>query len=254
MFSSDQRALMAYHGRQAPSASLFRKAARANERMRRDRFNATLQRGRLNRMLRTATVRRGFMPAIVSRGEKKTMDTAEAVYACDTTGSVTVLNALANGTSAITRIGDKVTMTAVQLRGFIGPVDETTADSLCRIMLVYDKSSNGGALPAITDILKSSTSNSFNNLDNRRRFTVLRDVKVAIGKSINTATQAVSNSPNIYPVDIYAKVNLPVIYGGAGAAIGDIQEGSLLLVTVGSQNPLAGGMFRGTARIRFTDA
>jgi hypothetical protein len=261
MFSSDQRAIAAYHHRNAPSPGLFRAAARASERLRANRFNAILSRAdvsrrtsNLNRMLRTAHVRRGFAPAIVSRGEKKTIDTGYATYVCDNVGTVNVLNGVANGTSAVTRIGDRVTMVSIQLRGFIGPVDDTTADSMCRVMLVYDKSSNGGALPSITDILKDSNSASFNNLDNRRRFSVIRDIKVAVGKSVNTATQAISNSPNIYPVDVYTKVNLPVIYGGAGGAIGDIQEGSLLLVTIGSTNPNAGGSFNGTARIRFTDA
>lgn len=252
MFSSDQRALMAYHGRNAPSASLFRAAARANERLHVNRFNAMANRVRLNRRLASATVRgiRGYPRDFGRRyGEKKVIDTANANYACDTTGTVTCLNPCSQGTSSITRIGDKIVVKQVQVRGEVHPVDAATADSLCRVIVVQDMQPNGAGVAAITDILKSANANSFNNLDNRRRFKILKDAKMAVGMRANGDT----NSPNVYPIDMFIKCNIPTIYGGNAGTAADIQENSIYLVTVGSQATGLGGQLSATCRVRFTD-
>lgn len=187
--------------------------------------------------------------------EKKLIDTAQATYALDTTGSVTLMNGCSQGTDFTNRIGRKYTNVAVQLEGQIGPADNVTqlVGSKCRVMVVYDAQPNG-ALPAITDVLTAATANSFMNLNNRDRFKVLIDHNVTLGGVQETATQAVAACPNVDNVSYYKKVNLETICDGTGATVADIQSGSIFLLTIGSQAAGLGHIFVGALRVRFIDA
>ena len=120
--------------------------------------------------------------ALLGLMEKKVVETASASYACDTTGSVTLVNGMAQGSDFTNRIGRKYTNVAVQLEGYLGPQDSNVGTTKCRIMLIYDAQPNG-ALPAITDVLTASTSNAFMNLNNRDRFKVLCDENYTLGQS-----------------------------------------------------------------------
>lgn len=199
------------------------------------------------------TVKQLVAQALMQVVEKKWVDIAEAAYACDTTGTITALNLTAEAAGPSGRIGRKITMTAVQLAGTIQPFDNITQAAHCKVLLIYDKQPNG-ALPAMTDIFVASTSNSFMNLNNRDRFQVLAVHDVAIGTQDNTATQAFAGSPTVHVVKTYKTINLPTIYDGATAAIGDVQTGSLLLVTVGDRAAGLGGVFFGAVRTRYGDA
>ena len=60
--------------------------------------------------------------------EKKFKDISQTAYGCDTTGSVTVLNSIDEGTGVSQRVGRRVCMKSVQLRGFINPKMELLLD------------------------------------------------------------------------------------------------------------------------------
>ena len=117
-----------------------------------------------------------------SRDERKVIDVDPALYAGDTTGSVTLLNGVATGTDFTDRIGRKIVMRSLYLRGTLSPVDGITLDNMCRVLIVYDMQSNGAA-PAITDVLKSATSIAQLNMNNRDRFRVIMDKQFAVGLS-----------------------------------------------------------------------
>lgn len=191
--------------------------------------------------------------ALLGLIEKKVIDTAEAAYACNTTGSVTLVNGCAQGTDFTNRVGRKYTNLSVQMQGKIHPVDTTTGSTKCRVMLVFDTQPNG-ALPSITDVLTASTSNSFMNLNNRDRFKVLCDHNVVVGAVSDVATQAFAMSPTVHNVSFYKKISLETINDGTSAAIGDIQSGSIFLLTIGDQGAGLGASFVGAIRVRFADA
>lgn len=196
-------------------------------------------------------------PAMVSgRGpEKKVIDTASATYACDTTGSVTFISGAAQGTDFNQCLGRKYNLVTVQLEGSLQVQDATVGGSHCRVMVIYDEQPNG-AVPAITDILTASSSNSFMNLNNRDRFKVLFEQDVALGGVSNVATQAFAGSPTTDVVKCFRKLsNLPVVRNGAAttAAITNYQTGTLLLVTIGDQAAGEGYNFIGACRVRFID-
>jgi len=202
---------------------------------------------------------RGFRPGFGQsgvKGEKKVTDLASATYAMDTTGSVTALNLCAQGTDYTNRVGRITKPVSVQVRGYTAAQALTGGNnsSLLRAMLVWDSQPNGGALPAITDILTAAVGTAFNNLSNRDRFKIIRDEKIPVGEIVNTATQAFSNYlPQ--KIDWWVPLGADYVtqYGGTGATIGDVQHGSLLLVTLGTSAAGVGHNLVANTRVRFTD-
>jgi len=209
-----------------------------------------------NRSMAPAASRGFFGPQRRGSKELKVIDTAAATYACDTTGSVTLINGVATGSDYSNRIGRKITIKSAQLMGLVQPeASAASGPTKYRVMLVWDSQPNG-VIATIADIFTAATSAGFLNLANRERFRVLKDVQGVIGYSLidTTATQAVAVSPNpgCRNVSVFKRLNLDTIYDGTGAVIGDVQTGALLLVTIG--NLAAGANFIGAARVRFTDA
>lgn len=198
-----------------------------------------------------------YMPSSSTRyavPEKKCVDVASATYLCDTTGSVTALNLIDEGTTESSRIGRRVQIKSVQLRGMVDPVDGSTSACFARVMLIWDKQVNG-VIATIAQILSAATSNSFMNLDNRERFVVLMDKPFAVGAFSNVATTAYAQSPTVHAVNEYKQLpaNSYTIYDGTGSGIGDINTGALYLVTIGNQAAGAGARLVATTRVRYTD-
>lgn len=189
-----------------------------------------LQRQPLYRAPAVSEMRR----AVANSKESGFVDLATAQYPMDTTGSITLLATVPQGASVNQRIGKKALWKSVQCRGYI--TNSTTASSNdVAFLIVYDKRPTG-ALPAVTDILVASTSQSFNNDANSGRFSVLKRYDTmllgAITGTIATEqlTDTTAQSADFY-LDLKQK---PVVFKAAGTgAIGDIEEGALYLVTVG---------------------
>jgi len=179
--------------------------------------------------------------------ESKVIDTPEAIYACDTTGSVTPLNLVAIGDEYNQRLGRQISLKSVAYRALISFQDAiNTLPNLCQIMLVWDNYPKG-SLPAITDILSYSTSTSFMNLANRSRFFILADDTISLG-------QAVGSAPNVYDNYIYKELAGVATYGGTTATMADLLGGAIYLVTLGYQGAGQGHNAAISARVRFTDA
>lgn len=196
------------------------------------------------------------MPSPRSTGQRslmeaKVVDTDPATYNMDTTGTVTLLNGVATGSDYTDRVGRKIILKSVYVRGIIKPVDTQTSDVLCRMMLVYDMQSNGAA-PAITDILKSSTSTAQLNMNNRDRFKIIMDKVVALGA--RDISSGYTGMVNVVPVKKYKKLRHETIYSGTLSTVASIATGGLYLVTIGDQTSGLGGLLSCSVRTRFIDA
>lgn len=207
----------------------------------------------------TPSVRNRY-PKLATRGwnnnnaELKYTDIANTSYAADTTGSITALNLTAVGDDNTTRDGRQICNRSIHIQGILAPVDDTTNANFARLMLIWDAQPNSGSLPSMTDILVASTSCSNLNLNNRERFTILRDLKFAQGKVDTTASSAFSNGSNTHVVDLFYNLkDVKTTYSGTTATIGSVATGSLLMVTIGSVAAATGGIFGVTTRLRFTD-
>lgn len=167
--------------------------------------------------------------------EKGYVDVPEATYALNTTGSIVLLNAVAQGAAVTQRVGKKIIMKGLQCRGAMSG-DATAIVNDVAYMIVYDKRPTG-ALPTITDILVSVSPRSMNNDANAGRFSILKRVDEVLlgnpsvtGVVANALTEVTAMGTDWW-LDLKSK---PVTYKAAGTgAIGDIEEGALYLVTVG---------------------
>jgi len=190
------------------------------------------------------------------RKELKYVDIAEATYACDTTGTVTYLNLLAVGDDNNTRDGRQVTVKSVAIHGYLTPVDNVTATSISRVLFVWDNAANSGSPTAaqmIALVLNASSGTAFPTIDNAQRFTILRDIKNVIGGNNNTATQTYAYSPTVALIDEYIKINQVTQYSGTTAAASSIQNGALMMITIGDQAAGVGCKLVASIRTRFTD-
>lgn len=196
----------------------------------------------------------GFYGASVrSPAERKVIDTANATYAVNTTGSVTLLNGVATGTDFTERIGRRVKCVALQVRGYGGYDTNSAGNSqLIRFLLVEDMQTNG-VLAGVTDILQTAHPASFMNMNNRERFRVICD-KTFILASLTSAA-ANCATPSVFKFDIYKKINVPVTFEGTSNTVGSISSGALLAVWVGSTAAGTNDAYANcTFRVRFTDA
>lgn len=175
----------------------------------------------------------------VSRGdflrEPGFVDLAVATYPMNTTGSITLLNTVPEGAGTSERIGKRIGLKSLQVRGS-ALSDTATLTAVGTALIVYDKRPTG-ALPAITAILNTANSQSFNNDQNSGRFRIIRRMNFAF--SGNNATAGQINDNSIHVVDEFIALGMkPQVFkaptGGSGA-IADIDEGALYLVTVGDK-------------------
>lgn len=161
----------------------------------------------------------------------------------------TLLNGLANGSDASTRIGRKVNIKSLLIRWSFATATTTTWDSNFRILVVYDKQANAAA-PAITDILLTDNFNSQNNLSNRDRFITLADFMTPrnVGGSNNSCVAADNGV-------IFKKLNLETMFNaGSAGTIGDITSGSIYYFVAQTGAALVANIAQSTrVRIRYTD-
>ena len=139
-------------------------------------------------------------------------------YCCYLT--ITVLNDVAQGTTAITRLKRKILMKSVLVQGTL-----TNSSGQGRILIVYDRQANGAA-PAATDVLTSNTIMAIQNLDNRDRFIILADIFPYAQDETLAAGNNGSGLRGIMAYKRYIKCNLETIYGGNAGTIADINSGS----------------------------
>ena len=170
-------------------------------------------------------------PQKALKAETKYFDTATAVYALNTTGSVTHLDIVPTGSTTTTRDGRKWRNLSVQVRGRAA-ADTTTTISNGMAMVVWDRQPNK-ALAAVTDILDANTWESFPKRENAQRFKILKTWRWAFSGNVTTPSTGVEN----FDVNEYIKLPAECIAettsADATGVIGNRITGALLLVTTG---------------------
>lgn len=195
---------------------------------------------------RWVAAQKGLNRRGVASRETGFVDLASAGYALDTTGSVTLIATIPQGASVNQRVGKKILLKSLQIRGlcFNGT---TAAINDVAFLIVYDKRPTG-SLPAVSDILVSASASAFNNDANSGRFEIIkREDFVLLGNQAAAAnyTEQMAVSSDCY-IDLRSRQS---VFKAAGTgAIGDIEEGALYLVTVGNS---AAGTGAATAQLAF---
>lgn len=182
---------------------------------------------------------------LLSTGELKAVDTV-VNQAADTTGGVVLLSGIARGDDINQRAGREVTLRSIECR-FLGRVTAGTGiDQQHRLLIVYDRQSNGAA-PSVADVLVPANVLSPRNLENRRRFKVLYD------RYFQLSASGESGSEKVFK--FYRRLRHPMVFNAGNAGtVSDITSGALYAVILGSQAAGAtAGNINGRVRVRYED-
>lgn len=168
-------------------------------------------------------------------------------------GTISLIATIPQGASVQSRVGKKVLLKSLQAHGICSNGTTATYNDVT-LLIVYDRRPTG-SLPAITDILTQVSSFAFNNDANSGRFRILKRIDMSMIGNYSSVTGFVTES-SVKSMDFYLDLRgLPTVFKAAGTgAIGDIEEGALYCVSVGSQ--LAGttaASSQMTFRTRFLD-
>lgn len=198
-------------------------------------------------------INRANRGAMLNRGELKYVD-ADMFTSPPTpvsgTPTFTLLNGTAAGTGASDRIGTEITMKSISVRGtWLQNTSLTSGTSnYVRMLLVYDSQSNGSA-PTAAELLTGSGMFAHKNLDNRKRFKILKDKLFIL---LPTSGSNSSGGPQAVNFKFYRKLNAKTEYKGTTAAITSIATGAIYLVCL-AQAAANGPSFTGSSRIRYDD-
>lgn len=186
--------------------------------------------------------------------ERKNIDVLNtaAIVAATTTSSLFLLNGVDDGALATQRVGRRITMTSLEIR-WSGSFAATTAGSSpLRLVVIYDKQTNGLA-PLATDVFQVDLISSMMNLGNSRRFKVIIDELVE-----NVSSAGPSGWNRKLWRDFTAKGTQPGLEvsfnANSTANVDSIQTGSLYAFVWQNGNLITAAPTQALySRVRFTD-
>jgi len=186
---------------------------------------------------------------ITASKETGFVDVAAASYAMDNAGTITHLSVIPQGASVSERVGKKVILKSLQFRGYVSNLT-TAVFNDCAILIVYDRRPTG-VLPAVTDVLNTSSALSMNNDANSGRFQIVRRFDFELIGNATLLTEGSAKSAD-YFVDLKSK---PWVAKALGTGvIADVEEGALYAITVGVAAPgQTAAQLTGGYRLRFVD-
>ncbi len=154
---------------------------------------------------------------------------------------ITLLNGLSKGDDFDDRDGRVVRVKSIQI-SLIYEMSTVATFTQMRIMVVLDKQPNEMTL-VINDLLDSSALQSFRNLDNRKRFVILRNEIVSM---------SISGAQGGY-FEYYKKFNLKTIYDDSDVGdIADISTNAIYLILLSNEPTNLPTVIRST-RVRYID-
>lgn len=189
-----------------------------------------------------------YRPRSFTQGEWKYLDTTINV-AVDQVGSFTLLNGLVPGSGASQRIGQKVSIMTMEFRLNSRCTPGTGIDQVHRLLFLLDRQANGAAPAALTDFLNAGNYQGLRQLNNRRRFKVLKDYYFNVNATGEAGSQRV-----IYK---YMKFRRPIVVeynAGIAGTIADIVSNAMYFIPIGqiAAGATAGSVV-GYVRLRYTD-
>lgn len=180
---------------------------------------------------------------------------ASTPFAPEATTTGGCINQVPLGNSSITRVGRKLNITAVAIRGrcYAGTTGTVQKGTM---LLVWDRNVNqSAALPAWNTILNSQTSIALTNKDNAPRFKILRRWDYEFTGN-QTAGQI--NDKGLYSIDEFVKMKNKITLFTTADSTGlypNMMEGGLLLYFVSdTATATAAPRFEVNTRIYYNDA
>lgn len=187
--------------------------------------------------------------------ELKFKDTTYALNTPNAAGTITndTLAALSEGNTDQTRIGNKINVKSIMLRGR-ALIDNTAAaantSDVLRIIVYLDRQANG-ATAAVTDILATGNWRSFNNLDNNDRFRTLCEWTC----SLNVGGATPSGGAYVFgrktkEFFLKAKLGQDFKYKGNAGTVADLASSNIGVLAISAQGTV---QLEYIARLKFVD-
>jgi len=217
---------------------------------------------------RRATKRSGYALArrLAINRERKYVDTSINALPFDNDNlatSTVSLNIVQQGDGTTERIGKKITLKAVQIKGAISAGEESNVSA--SLLLVYDRNPNQqAALPLPQDVLSGNSlafgGAGLSNRDWSERFKILRRWNYAVTSGDSATHAYAAGYPaggSVIPVDEYVDLKGRITEWTAASSTGAVNtmvKGSLFLLAIannanGAQTPT----FSGVSRIDYED-
>jgi len=193
--------------------------------------------------------------------EKKFFDTAFGWVALDIAGGQIVQNSfnlIPAGVTESQRIGRKCTIVSISFRLRItwGAQLTDPEENSVRVILYVDHQANGAtAVPA--QLLEIFAYDSYRNLENISRFTVLYDrfydmISSGAGSGLDEF------SPTVIWMQYHKKCNIPIEFSGVTGNLGEVKSNNIGMLVVPKFDNTGGGVTTqggsGRCRVRFTDS
>jgi len=144
------------------------------------------------------------------------------------------LNLVQAGSAFYQRIGSKINIKSIEVSGVIEQGATAGYMAKLRYLIVYDRQSNG-AYPTLQNILQDNDGNlTFNsgvNMQNRARFSIIRDKRFVIDSGAGLQKQ----------IHEYCKGRWESDYGTTTGLIGDVRSGALYFIAFGQGFGAGGG-------------
>lgn len=177
------------------------------------------------------------------------------IFSIDTTGEVPTtgqLNLVPQGTDEDERIGNKLVIKSIQMRGTLvySPGASANATDVSHMYLVLDTQANGAAA-GVTDVFNTNNlALAMRNHDNQKRFKILKHFTHEWNAMAGVTT---AYNQMAQPYSFYTKCNIPINYSGATGAITEIRKNNLFLLagTAGQTDDLISVL--GLTRITYSD-
>lgn len=137
---------------------------------------------------------------------------------------ITHVNCVPQGATVANRIGNKIMMKSIHLKGTISAAAAVLSNA--RVMLIYDKQPNG-AFPTFADIITDQPGGvsgfySSLNIANKSRFSVIRDQFFNFDPA-----QSLQHT-----INWYCKGRWETEYGANGGTVADFRTGAIFLVAL----------------------
>lgn len=173
--------------------------------------------------------------------EFKSNEVTLADVAATNTGIIQLLNGLQKGDNINSREGRVVRWKSVQCLMKI-TMDSGVSASIFRCLIVIDKQPNQTTL-TMSQLLGASTVTSLKNLDNRKRFVILKDELITLS----------SDKPEAM-INYYRKIDMKTIYDASDSGnIADISTNAIYCVFLSDQTAALEPLVDATFRLRFID-
>ena len=220
--------------------------------------------GRPRPFLRSSNVRRDVrvvkkrLRKMVSQEELNWIDTAITSVTINNTPAFTLLNGCTQGDTAVTRDGNEITCTSLQIRFRLMPSAQTDANAVVttssyntRIIYFWDRQPNKAVPSGLGDILDQTTLDSMvvpYNYTNKKRFKILWDYIWEPKNKVHITTD--SNIADSVYIRKRIKLGRSTSYSGNAGTVADINTNSLYMVAFTSTKNV---VMLGGIRLYFKD-